>query len=82
MLGFSWHDILDRVNASSHTLQDPKLDLNATVAMLKSQKCFEFEKRESFYAQQKKGKEMSGTDDYVQTHNHQGNVSLNPLDYG
>ena len=30
---FFWHDILDRVNAASHTLQDPKLDLNTAVAM-------------------------------------------------
>ena len=39
-----WRDILDRVNATSHMLQDPKLDLNSAVAMLKSLKCFVREK--------------------------------------
>ena len=33
-----WHGILGRVNATNHTLQDPKLDLNAAVAVLKSLK--------------------------------------------
>ncbi|PIK45327.1 hypothetical protein BSL78_17828 [Apostichopus japonicus] len=77
-----WHDILDRVNATSHSLQDPKLDLNTAVAMLKSLKCFVREKRESFHVYEEKGKEMSGTDEYVQTRNRQRNVRLNPLHYG
>ena len=77
-----WRDILDRVNATSHMLQDPKLDLNTAVAMLKSLKCFVREKRECFHVYEEKGKEMSGTEDYVQTRNRQRNVRLNPLDYG
>ena len=79
---FFWHDILDRVNATSHMLQDPKLDLNTAVAMLKSLKCFVCKKRECFHVYEEKGKEMSGTDNHVQTRNRQRNVHLNPLDYG
>jgi len=41
-----WHDIIDRVNATSHTLQDPKLNLNSAVAMLKYLK-FLYVKNES-----------------------------------
>jgi len=67
-----WDDTLDRVDPTSHTLQDTKLDLNTAVAMLKSLKCFICEKK-SFHVYEK-GKEMPGTDDYVQTQNHQRNV--------
>ena len=70
---------IGRVNATSHTLQDPKLDLNTPVAMLKSLKCFVCGKRKSFHVYKKKGKKMSETDGYVQTRIF---VRLNPLDYG
>ena len=63
-------------------LQDPKLDLNTAVTMLKYLKCFVCEKRKCFHVYKKKGKEMSGTDDYVHIRNRQGNARLNPLDYG
>ena len=43
-----WCDILDRVNTTSHMLQDPKLVLNSAVAMLKSLKCVVREKRDAF----------------------------------
>ena len=79
---FFWHDILDRGNAISHMLQDPKLDLHTSVAMLKSLKCFVCEKRKSFHVYKKKGKVMSGTDHYVQTRNGQRNVRIYSLDYG
>ena len=36
MYSVFWNDILERVNATSRKLQDPKLDLNATVAMVVS----------------------------------------------
>ena len=49
--------------------------------MLKSLKYFVCEKRKSFHVYDKKGKEMSGTDDYVQIGNRQRNVRLDPLDY-
>ena len=76
-----WRDILDRVNATN-MLQDPKLDLNLAVAMLKSLKCFVREKRDCFHVYEGKGKEISGTDYYVQKRNRQRNVRRNPLDYG
>ncbi|XP_042236882.1 zinc finger MYM-type protein 1-like [Homarus americanus] len=44
-----WHDILRRVDATSHAMQDPKLDLNTAVAMLKSLECFVREKRDCFH---------------------------------
>ncbi|XP_042222750.1 uncharacterized protein LOC121867057 [Homarus americanus] len=77
-----WHDILGRVDATSHALQDPKLDLNTAVAMLKSLECFVREKRDCFHVYEKKGREMSETGDYSQTRKHQRNVRLNSLDYG
>ena len=42
-----WNDIFDRVNASSQTLQNSKLDLNTAVAVLTSLKSF-VEKRNYF----------------------------------
>jgi len=42
-----WLAILDRVNATGHRLQDPKLDMNTAVAMLKSLRCFVCVKRDS-----------------------------------
>ncbi|XP_042209606.1 zinc finger MYM-type protein 1-like [Homarus americanus] len=77
-----WHDILGRDDATSHALQDPKLDLNTAVAMLKSLECFVREKRDCFHVYEKKGREMSETGDYSQTRKRQRNVRLNPLDYG
>ena len=38
MYSVFWNDILERVNATSRKLQDPKLDLNAAVAMVVSLK--------------------------------------------
>ena len=43
-----WNDILERVNATSCKLQDPKLGLNAAVAMVVSLKRFLEAKRETF----------------------------------
>ncbi|XP_042230518.1 uncharacterized protein LOC121871963 [Homarus americanus] len=77
-----WHDILGRVDATNHALQDPKLNLNTAVAMLKSLECFALEKRDCFHVYEKKGREMSETGDYSQTRKRQRNVRLNPLDYG
>ncbi|XP_042204329.1 uncharacterized protein LOC121854007 [Homarus americanus] len=77
-----WHGILGRVDATSHALQDPKLDLNTAVAILKSLEWFIREKRDCFHVYEKKGREMSETGDYSQTRKRQLNVRLNPLDYG
>ena len=49
--------------------------------VMKSLECFVCEKEGSFHVCEKKGKEISGTDDYVQTRNRQRNVRLNPLGY-
>ena len=43
-----WNDTLGRVNATSYTLQDPKLDLNTAVALLKSLKSFVSKKTRVF----------------------------------
>ena len=40
-----WDEILNRANATSHVLQDPKLDLNTAVAAIKSLKSFVEQKR-------------------------------------
>ncbi|XP_064115067.1 uncharacterized protein LOC135221173 [Macrobrachium nipponense] len=77
-----WHDILGRVDATSNTLQDPKLDLNTAVAVLKSLECFVREKRECFHVYEKKGQDLSGTDEYSPPRIRHRNVRLNPLDYG
>jgi len=77
-----WYDILARINATSQILQDPKLDLNTAVAALKSLHSFVNEKRETFHDYEKKGKEISGTNDYVKTRERSRSVRLNPLDYG
>ena len=75
-----WHDILARSNATSHILQDPKLNLNTAIAALKSLHCFVSEKREHFRDYEEKGKEMSVTDEYVKARERYQSVRLIPLD--
>ena len=60
-----WNDILERVNATSRKLHDPKLDLNAAVTMVVSQKRFVEAKRETFTEYERHGATLSGTSDYV-----------------
>ena len=77
-----WDEILSRANATSHVLQDPKLDLNTAIAAIKSLKSFVEQRRECFDAYEAQGEEKSGTTSYVQITQRQRNVRLNPLDYG
>ena len=75
------NDILERerVNATSRKLQDPKLDLNAAVAMVVSLKRFVEAKRETFTEYERHGATLSGTSDYAQTRQRPCNVRF---DYG
>ena len=75
----SWNDILERVNATSRKLQDPKLDVNAAVTMVVSQKRFVEAKRETFTEYERHGATLYGTSDYVQTRQRPRNVRF---DYG
>ena len=43
-----WNDILERFNATSRTLHDPKLDVSVAVALLKSLQQYVLSKRDSF----------------------------------
>ena len=72
-------DILERVNATSRKLQDPKLDLNAAVAMVVSLKRFVEAKRKTFTEYERHGATLSGTSDYVLTRQRPRNVRF---DYG
>jgi len=74
-----WNDILERFNATSKTLQDPKLDINAAITLLESLQRFILSKRDRFG-----GHEKQGTSEYAQSHNRvqRCNVRLTPLDYG
>ena len=74
-----WNDILERVNATSRKLQDPKLDLNAAVSMVVPLKWFVEAKRETFTEYERHGATLSGTSDYVQTRQRPRNVRF---DYG
>ena len=71
--------LLERVNATSRKLHDPKLDLNAAVAMVVSQKTFVEAKRETFTEYERHGATLSGTSYYVQTRQRPRNVRF---DYG
>src|SRR5215813_8205014 len=81
-----WNDILQRTDATSKNLQHAKLDLNTAVASLTRLKIYVASKRDSFKIYEKKGKELSGSSEYVQTlkktRHRRRNVCLNPLDYG
>ena len=66
-------------NATSRKLQDPKLDLNAAVAMVVSLKRFVEAKRETFTEYERHGATLSGTSDYVHTRQRPRNVRF---DYG
>ena len=69
----------ERVNATSRKLHDPKLDLNAAVAMVVSLKRFVNVKRETFTEYERHGATLSGTADNVQTRQRPRNVRF---DYG
>ena len=76
-----WNDIglLEGVNATSRKLHDPKLDLNAAVAMVVSLKMFVEAKRETFTEYERHGATLSGISYYVQTRQRPRNVRF---DYG
>jgi len=81
-----WNDILERFNATSKSLQDPKLDINATIELLESLQRFILSKRDCFDGYEKQGSDVSGTSEYARSHNRarcrRRNVRLTPLDYG
>jgi len=79
-----WNDILERFNATSRTMQDPKLDINAAIALLKLLQGFILSKRDSFDGYEKQGSDISGSSEYARTHNRAGRRSVRqtPLDYG
>ena len=72
-----WHEILDRVIGTNKQPQDPKLELNAAVATVKSLIGFVETKRECFYGYEWQG--ASGTTQYVQTRQRRRIVRLNTL---
>ncbi|XP_068211782.1 uncharacterized protein [Palaemon carinicauda] len=79
-----WHEVLNRVNATSHILQDPKADLHTAVAALTSSQKLIEDKQDLFSEYEAEGAENSGTTTYKQTLtlNRPPRVRMNPLDYG
>lgn len=79
-----WYDILERFDATSKRLQDPKLDINTAVACLKSLGNFVQSKRDCFDEYETRAIKQTQTSDYVQTHarRRRRNVRQIPLDYG
>jgi hypothetical protein len=79
-----WNEILQRVNATNHSLQDAKLDVNTAIASLTSLKDFISSRRDCFDEYERQGKELSGSTKYAdtETRNRRRNVRLDPLDYG
>jgi len=75
-----WNDMLQRFNATSKILQNPKLDLNSAVAAIKSLQVFVESKRDSFKEYEKEGIDKSGTTEYVRKRERRRNVRLNPLE--
>ena len=75
-----WNDMLQRFNATSKILQNPKLDLNSAVAAIKSLQVFVESKRDSFKEYEKEGIDKSGTTEYVRKRESRRNVRLNPLE--
>ena len=78
-----WNDILERFNATSRTLQDPKLDVNVAVALLKSLQQFVLSKRDSFYDYEKKEVTYPVRPSTCsRTRARRRNIRLTPLVYG
>jgi len=75
-----WNDMLQRFNATSKILQNPKLDLNSSVAAIKSLQVFVESKRDSFKEYEREGIDKSGTTEYVRKRERRRNVRLNPLE--
>ena len=63
-----WHDILQRFDACSRTLQSPNIDLTAATALLKSLIEFLAHVRSNFEAYELKGKQLSDCDEYRRQH--------------
>ena len=84
MFAALWNSVLERVDATNHVLQNPKLDLFTAVAFVKSLKEFIETKRDCFDEYESQGKQLSGSDEYTltQKRQRQSNVRLAPLDYG
>ena len=77
-----YNDILERVNATSKIFQNPQLDLNSAIAVVKSLRtlnCIE-SKRDRFEEYEKEGGVKSGTTEYVQRRQRRRNVRLDPRD--
>lgn len=78
----SFWNILERINATNHKLQDPKMVLRFAVMALKFLKTFVESKRDNFNEYEDDGKRMAGTAEYDQVRPHLRNMRLNSLDYG
>lgn len=77
-----WDDILQQVDKTNVTLQNPRLDVNTAVASVKSLKILIQTKRDEFKNYEKKGAEISGCYEYVSSTQRKRkiNVRLDPLD--
>lgn len=76
-----WNDILERTDATSKTLQSPKMTLNCAVASIKSLATFVQSKRECFNEYEQRAAELTGTLEYKTVRQRVRNVRLKPLDY-
>lgn len=63
-----WNDLLKRVNIVSKKLQSCDIDLNTSIALLKSLEHFFKSLREMFDHYETLGKKISGCEDYEQSH--------------
>lgn len=74
-----WDSILEQVNKSNLTVQNPRIDLNTAVAVLMSLKTFIQNKRDRFAEYEKKGAELSGCNGFKTKRKRKINVRLAPL---
>lgn len=76
-----WHVILERFNATSKQLQDPMMDLNTAVRLLKSLEQFVQAQRSEFDKFEENGKKLTSATQYINVamRRRRPNVRLQPL---
>jgi len=81
ILAMMWNDILQRVQESNINLQNPRIDINTSIALLKSLQAFINSKRNDANYEEE-GAKLCGNDTYEKKRKRYRNSRLTPLDYG
>jgi hypothetical protein len=75
-----WHKILERVNATSLSLQNPAMDVNSALVLMRSLRSFVEGERDRFDSYEVAGKKLSATQEYRSERIRRANVRRQPFE--